>query len=403
MTRGVAITGLGVVAPGAIGNDAFEQRLRSGESAIAPISRFDTSLYRAHSGALVTDFKAKDFIAPAKMRRMNTLSRYAVSAARILLDDRALQATDYARGEVGVAIGTVFGPVQTSLDYMDEYVAKGPSLAPPQLFAESVANAPGSHIAIEHGFQGFNLTFTQRESSSAIALIYAAQQIVKGSVRAALVGGVDEMNEMTFSVLDRLGALAHAADNEEVMRPLDRRRNGFSVGEGSAALFLEGEPKREPYAWVRGVAMGRDITATISDWGNDAASLERVMREALSDADLSPGDISAVWSGANGSRRGDRTEYEAIQNLFGDRVPPVVAMKGYFGEYAAGGALQLVSAVTALRDGYIPASPGFSHGEEAMRFTLAPATASASLRHVLVITSSAGGGLACVILSRSLD
>src|SRR5207237_1130901 len=75
---------------------------------------------------------------------------------------------------------------------------------------ESVANAPGSHIAIEAGFRGFNVTVTQRESSALAAAMYAASQIVKGTVPAALLGGVEEVNEMIFSVLDRIGALAHA-------------------------------------------------------------------------------------------------------------------------------------------------------------------------------------------------
>lgn len=393
-----------MLAPGAIGVEAFAANLRDAKSGIVDVVRFDTSAYRAHRAGLITDFKPRDFIAMGKMRRMNTLSRYALAAAKLGLDDRQFTVGDFARSEIGVAIGTVFGPVQTSLDYMEEYVTRGPSLAPPQLFAESVANAPGSHIAIEHGFEGFNITFTQRESSAAVALMYAAQQIVKGTTRAALVGGVDEMNEMTFSVLDRLRALAHAeGELDEMARPFDRSRNGVSVGEGAATMFLEAEPQRTPYAWVRGVAVGRDTTATISDWGRDGGAIARVMRDALDDAALAPADVSAVWASANGSLHGDRSEYLGIQELFERSVPPVVATKGYFGEYAAGGALHLASAVLALRDGRIPDSLGFAVGEDDMSFRLAAADTQASLRHIIVNTVSAGGGIACVVLSRSLD
>lgn len=404
MTRGVAITGLGVLAPGATGHAEFSEVLRAGNSTVAEVTRFDTSACRSHRAAMVTEFKPRDFIAMAKMRRMNTLSRFAMAAAKMVVDDTELAAADYGRAEVGVAIGTVFGPVQTSVDYMDEYVAKGPSLAPPQLFAESVANAPGSHVAIEYGFEGFNLTFTQRESSAAVALMYASQQIVKGVTRAALVGGVDEVTEITFSVLDRLGALARASGElDEAMRPFDRQRNGMCAGEGAAALFLEATPRRDPYAWVRGVAVGRDATATISDWGSNPAAIERVMREALDDAELQPADVDAVWASANGNRLGDRSEYLAIQQLFGNQIPPVIAPKGYFGEYAAGGALQLVSAVLALRDGELPRSPGFAQGEDAMLFSLATAARATQLRHIIVNTVSAGGGIACIVLSRSID
>src|ERR1043165_4889293 len=169
----VAISGIGVIAPGAIGIEAFRALLASGHSAIDDVDRFDTGGLTAHKAALVRDFKPRDFIAPMKMRRMNGLSRLAVAAAKLAIDDHGELPSD-----TGVAVGTAFGPVQTSVDYMREYVEKGASLAPPQLFAESVANAPGSHVAIEWGLRGFNVTVTQRESSALAAAMYASSQIL---------------------------------------------------------------------------------------------------------------------------------------------------------------------------------------------------------------------------------
>src|SRR3954464_4687352 len=251
----VAITGIGIVAPGAIGVDAFRTLLDRGTSAIAPIERFDTGGLAAHNAGLVIDFKPRDYIPAMKLRRMNTLSRYAVSATKLAIDDAGAAMPSNA----GVALGTAFGPVQTSVDYMQEYVAKGAALAPPQLFAESVANAPGSHIAIELDLRGFNLTVTQRESSLLAAAMYASSQIVKGTVPSAIIGGVEEVNEMVFSVLDSLGALAHdEGELTEQMRPFDRRRNGMSIGEGSAIFVAEGAPSRQPYGWLAGFGIARD-------------------------------------------------------------------------------------------------------------------------------------------------
>src|SRR5947209_4598060 len=197
----IAITGLGMIAP----------------AAIAPIDRFDTAGLASHFAALVRDFKPRDFIAPMKLRRMNQLSRLTVSAARLALGERKLPVGS------GVAIGTAFGTVQTSVDYMQEYVEKGAALAPPQLFAESVANAPGSHVGIELGLRGFNVTLTQRESSALAALMYAASQVAKGTVPAAIAGGVEEVTEIVFSVLDRIGALGRCS------RPFDHQRDGMIV------------------------------------------------------------------------------------------------------------------------------------------------------------------------------
>src|SRR5438105_5542297 len=259
MTR-VAITGIGVVAPQAIGVEAFASLLDRGQTAASIIDRFDTGGLRAHSAALVRGFVPRDFIAPMKLRRMNDLSRFGVAAARLAIADRG---GELASG-TGVAIGTTFGPVQTSVDYMQQYVEKGPALAPPQLFAESVANAPGSHIAIENNLRGFNVTVTQRESSALAAAMYASAQIVKGNVPAALIGGVEEVNEMIFSVLDRVGALAHTNGSvDERSRPFDRHRNGIVLGEGSAMFTLDAQPRKKAYAYISGFGIARDPSATI--------------------------------------------------------------------------------------------------------------------------------------------
>ncbi|HET7437685.1 MAG TPA: beta-ketoacyl synthase N-terminal-like domain-containing protein [Thermoanaerobaculia bacterium] len=383
----IPVTGIGVVAPGAIGVNAFRELLASGRSAIVDVDRFDTTGLNAHKAALVTGFKPKDFIAPMKMRRMNVLSRLAVSAAKLAIDDCGATLDPNS----GVALGTSFGPVQTSVDYMQEYVEKGAALAPPQLFAESVANAPGSHIAIEWGLRGFNITVTQRESSALAAAMYASAQLVKGNVRAALIGGVEEVNEMIFSVLDRVGAL-----DPDCARPYDRCRAGLSIGEGSAVLVAGAAGTRKPYGWIAGFGIARDTTASISDWGDDEKAVISAMNAAIADAELSPGDIDAIYGSGSGAKRGDAVEMRALRTLFGERMPPLVATKGVFGEYAAGGALQLVAALLALDEQTLHASAGSQEPE----IELVRERRTADLRHILVNTVSAGGGIICAVVSR---
>ena len=343
-----------MIAPGATGIGAFRELLASGRTAVEEIDRFDTRGLSAHHAALVRDFKARDYIPVMKMRRMNGLSRLAVAAAKLAVEDSGATLPP----DTGVAIGTAFGPVQTSVEYMQEYVEKGASLAPPQLFAESVANAPGSHVAIEWGLRGFNVTITQRESSALAAAMYAASQLVKGTASAVLLGGVEEANEMLFSVLDRIGALAH--DDQP----------GLILGEGSAML-VAGTGVRKPYGWLAGFGIARDTTAPISDWGTDAASVVTAMKAAMDDAGVD--GVDAVFVSANGSTRCDELERRALEQLFG--TIETVPTKHVFGEYAAGGALQIIAALIALDEG--------------------------RYENVLVNSLSAGGGIVCAVLSRS--
>lgn len=401
----IGVRGIGIVSPGAIGMEPFAARLWESRSAIAPIERFDVSELRSKRAALIEGFKPREFIAQMKMRRMNTLSRLGMSAMRLALTDAGLESPRVSGAAAGVAIGTTFGPVQTSVEYLNEYIQKGAALAPPQLFAESVANAPGSHIAIEWGFRGFNLTFTQRESSTMAALLFAATQLNKGTAEAAVVGGVEEMNDITFSVLDRIGALAHeAGDVKEACRPYDRDRNGLMVGEGAAVFLLESltsGSQESVYGIVSGFGIAKDPTASISNWGTGDDAVSRAMASAIEDAGLEPDQIDAIWGSANSSIPCDRLEYRAIQRFFGGAIPPVVATKGLFGEYAAAGGLHLATALLALREQRLPASAGFVRGEDEMMLEVTRVTRDAELRHILVNSLSAGGGVICAVLSRA--
>ena len=187
--------------------------------------------------------------------------------------------------------------------------------------------------------------------------MYAATQLVKGSAGAALIGGVEEANEMLFSVLDRIGALAHEG------------REGLILGEGSAVL-VAGAGARKPYGWLAGFGIARDTTAPISDWGADANAVVAAMQAAMEDAEVR--SVDAVFVTANGSPRGDVLERRALAQLFG--TIETVPTKHIFGEYAAGGALQLVAALLAIDEG---------------RYD-----------NVLVNSLSAGGGIVSAVVSR---
>jgi 3-oxoacyl-(acyl-carrier-protein) synthase len=124
------------------------------------------------------------------------------------------------------------------------------------------------------------------------------------------------------------------------------------------------------------------------------------MRGAIEDAELTLSDIDAVYASANGTVRGDRLEYRAIDELFGESAPPVVATKGCFGEYAAAGALQLVAAILAIDEQTLHASCGFEAGDDDMRIEVVRERRPAELRHILVNSVSAGGGIVCAVISR---
>jgi hypothetical protein len=122
-----------------------------------------------------------------------------------------------------------------------------------------------------------------------------------------------------FSVLDRIGALAHDS------------HPGITLGEGGA-VFVAGAGARKPYGWLAGFGIARDTTATISNYRRSPRDRQGHERGGR-DADV--GTIDAVYVSMNGSVRGDDTEKEALMMFPGAEL---VRTKHVFGEYAAGGA-----------------------------------------------------------------
>jgi 3-oxoacyl-[acyl-carrier-protein] synthase II len=230
--------------------------------------------------------------------------------------------------------------------------------------------------------------------------MYGAAQLLKGTVESAMIGGVEETTEMVFSVLDRIGSLAQAeGDVDEASRPFDRRRNGMILGEGSAMLIAQQKGKKT-YGYLAGFGIARDVTATVSDWGTDPNAIVTAMRAAIDDAEIEISDVDAIYASANSMRRADKLESLAIQRLFGDRVPPVVATKGTFGEYAAAGALQLVAALLAIDEQSLHPSCGFEQPDDEMTIDVTRESRPTQLRNVLVNSISAGGGILCAVVSR---
>jgi 3-oxoacyl-(acyl-carrier-protein) synthase len=248
---------------------------------------------------------------------------------------------------------------------------------------------------MEHGLRGPNVTFNQREASSLAALSFAASAIRSERVAAMLSGGADWVDEVFFRAHDRFHALApKRAGGAGVARPFDRRRNGFTLGEGGFLLLVESAAS----AAARGVRVHGELlglgaascAVAVNAWPNRAEPIARAMRVALEDAGVSAADVAAVWGTANGSLDLDAIEADAIGQVFG-RMVPVVSIKGAIGEQGAAGAAAIVAGLVALGDRRLPPTAGWREADPAC-----PVDVSCETRlvdgAVFVVNAAASGG-----------
>jgi 3-oxoacyl-[acyl-carrier-protein] synthase II len=409
MRERVVITGIGCVSCFGIGAAAFDRGLRAGACGIVPITAFDTSMCHARRAALIQQFDPAQFIAPIKLRRIDTAGRIALASSRLLFDDAGLATGAAGADDVGIALGTFSAGLDSVVEYLDGLTTHGPTGVPAILFSNTVANAAASLCAIEFGLRGPNVTFNQREISSLAALIFSVGAIRDGRSRAIVTGGVDCVEETFFKVNDRFRALSPMraepdGAREEAARPFDRRHNGWVLGEGGFLLLLEPASAAErrgarPYGEILGVGITSSPTA-LNDWPADGNGLGRAMRLALADAEVGPDRIGAVFAAANGSPRLDRLEADALADVFGANCPPVTSIKGAVGEFGGAGAASIVAGLHSVPDRTIAPTVGFFEPDPTCRVNVS-ASAQPATGDTFLVNSVASGGTNVSVIVRA--
>lgn len=400
--RRVVVTGLGSISAAGCGSKALADQLLDSRPLLSEIERSEAHGRSTHSqAALVETPNFLPWLSPMAARRMCRPSKFAVVAAKLALEDAALEASDMDLGTTAVGLATSFGPTDYSERIVEGIYRDGPEATSPALFTESVANAPAAQVALSIKALGPNLTVTQREAGALIAVASVTREIAAGRSRVGLAGAVDEANSFLHAVLERFGALAGSgANGSECARPYDRRRDGFNLAEGAAVLVLESEERaRErgvrPLARIRASIAGFDPDAPAWGWSARPDTLVRRLRAGLEKASIGLDEIDRIVAGASGSRSGDRLEGLVLRSLWGASPPPILAPKGVVGEYGGG---HLAAAVLAAAGRPFGPTAGFSEPDPELGLTPHDGRELAPPRRLLVSSLAAGGAAAWAVL-----
>lgn len=213
------------------------------------------------------------------------------------------------------------------------------------------------------GLRGPEFSFNTACTSSANALWYATRLLATGTVRHALVIGVELINDITALGFHGLGLLTPS-----VMRPFDAARNGLVLGEAVSALVL-GAGDTSHWRLLGGANLCD--THSMSAANADGSSVARVIRQALAAAQISPERIGSVKVHGTASLLNDEAEAAGLLQVF-KQMPPVCALKPFLGHtLGACGLSELILMWQALAADtpFLPATPGI--GSDARELGLA--------------------------------
>jgi len=389
----VVVTGIGVCAAPGKNAAAFAAGIKSGHSAIGPISIIPSEGLITKIGAQVLDFDPNAYFQSGKLALYDRCTQFALVAAREAIAQSGL---DFRAG-LGVRTAAIIGSGvggQTTLDenYLRVY-GQGAKRLHPFTIPKLMINAPCSHITMEHGITGPSFVVASACSSANHAIGVAFHMVRSGMSAAAVTGGTEAV--FTFGTIKGWEALRVMAP--DTCRPFSRDRKGMVLGEGAAILVLE---TRE-----RALARGAEILAEIIGFGatSDAGDIvlpavegaAGAMAACLKEAGIAPDAVDYVNAHGTGTTANDATETKAIHMVFGDhaRRLAVSSTKSIHGHtLGAAGAIEMAATILAMRGGFIPPTANFLAPDPQCDLDYVPNEARAGQIEIAISNSFAFGG-----------
>ncbi|MFJ2769001.1 beta-ketoacyl-[acyl-carrier-protein] synthase family protein [Streptomyces sp. NPDC087300] len=416
MTRQVAVTGVGVVAPGAIGSDAFVELLGAGRTATRAITLFDATGFRSRMAAECDFDPAEHGLTAHETARMDRYVQFAAVAAREALAAAGLDPAAEDPWRTGVSLGSaVGGTTLLESDYIrasergSSWEVDHERTSPALHRVFSPAPLAGE-IAELSGAQGVVHTVSTGCTSGLDAVGYAFQAIAEGRADVMITGASESpVSPITVSCFDAIRATSERNDApERASRPFDRDRDGFVLGEGAAVLVLEEltHARRrgaEVHCLVGGFATRSNayhMTGLTREGIELAESIERAMQQA----GRGPDAIDYVNAHGSGTKQNDRHETAAFKLALGGRARevPVSSIKSMVGHsLGAIGAIELAACVLAMDASLVPPTANLEHADPECDLDYVPVTArQARLDTVLSVGSGFGGFQSAVVLDR---
>jgi 3-oxoacyl-[acyl-carrier-protein] synthase II len=410
MSRRVVVTGLGAITP--VGNDVAStwEALKNGRSGIAPIAGFDASELATRFAGEVKGFDPVERFGRKEARRMDRVTQLALEACNQAVESSGLLENGVERNRVGVVMSSAVGGVNTLIQQYEVMKARGPRRVSPFFIPMMLIDTPAAQVAIEYGFRGPNMSVVTACATGTNAIGEAFEMVARGAADAMLTGGCEGgLHPLTIAGFNVMGALSTRNDDPTgACRPFDADRDGFVVGEGSAALLIE----ELQHALARDATIYAELVGygTSVDAHHMAAPLESgegailAMQTALDRAGVAPEDVDYINAHGTSTRLNDSSETQAIKMVLGEHAYDIAisSSKSMTGHLLGGaGGLEALICTKTLADGIISPTINLDTPDPDCDLDYVPHEArKAEVKVAMSNSFGFGGHNACVVLRR---
>ena len=409
--RRVVITGMGAITP--IGNsvEEFWNGIKEGKTGFGPITYFDTADYRCKLAAEVKDFDPTQYMDKKSARRMEQFCQFAVAAAGQAIADAGLTMEQEDPYMVGCSVGSGIGSLQAMEREYDRLKEKGPGRVGPMLVPLMISNMAAGNVSIAYGLKGKSLNVVTACATGTHSIGEAYRTIQYGDADVMVAGGTESsITPIGIAGFSALTALSFSEDPQRASIPFDKDRNGFVMGEGSAVVVLEEleHAKRRGakiYAELIGYGCSSDayhITSPAED-GSGAAT---AMLNALKDGGVAPEQLTYINAHGTSTHHNDLFETRAIKLAFGEhaydlKINSTKSMVGHL--LGAAGAVEFVTCVKEIQEGYIHRTVGLRETEEELDLNYCRDSYEEEVPYALTNSLGFGGHNASLLLKKYIE
>ena len=409
--RRVVVTGMGAITP--IGNsvEEFWNGIKEGKTGFGPITYFDTADYRCKLAAEVKDFDPAQYMDKKSARRMEQFCQFAVAAAGQAITDAGLTMEQEDPYMVGCSVGSGIGSLQAMEREYDRLKEKGPGRVGPMLVPLMISNMAAGNVSIAYGLKGKSLNVVTACATGTHSIGEAYRTIQYGDADVMVAGGTESsITPIGIAGFSALTALSFSEDPQRASIPFDKDRNGFVMGEGSAVVVLEElehAKKRgaKIYAELIGYGCSSDayhITSPAED-GSGAAT---AMLNALKDGGVAPEELTYINAHGTSTHHNDLFETRAIKLAFGEhaydlKINSTKSMVGHL--LGAAGAVEFVTCVKEIQEGYIHRTVGLRETEEELDLNYCRDSYEEEVPYALTNSLGFGGHNASLLLKKYME
>ncbi len=433
----VVITGLGAINPLGLTVHDMWAGLCAGKCGITKITSFDPEGFSCKLAGQVPDYKIRNHVPRTHRKATKLMSRdieLAVIAANEALASSGLITKGIDPEQVNIdptrtAINLGAGLISCDLVEIAPAVAAsitdgkfdilkwgkdGIELITPLWLLKYLPNMLACHVGIIHDIQGPSNTITCAEVSAHLAIGEAAEIIVRGDSDIALAGGAEAKVNPIVMIRQCLLKRATSESNDDpdrACRPFDANAKGSVFGEGAGIVVLENldnAKKRDAkiLAEVAGIGQSNNINPAYERLEPDGNGVRIAIEKAMTDAQIGADDLDLIIPHGTGIPVDDLAEAKAIEAALGQKaqeipVWPIKSMVSNTG--AASGALDIIAAVCAMKEGKIPAAKNCDKKANDCNLNIVTQPQQRDIRYALCCSYTYCGQTAAIVLKSSKE